>query len=134
MNRNRLRGFVLFALALAAPSGFGASGDKPSAPAEVQAVVLDHNQFLCSNCLFGISDYYFCFDANNKILIGHEKVRTQTWMKDPVDLATRGKTVPIRFDDKFIWVPRPKGKDLKLTQDYTKKIFLASDRCQAAIK
>jgi hypothetical protein len=46
----------------------------------------------------------------------------------------RGKQVPVRFDDKFIWVSEPNGKELKLTQDYTKKIFLDSDKCQAAVK
>jgi hypothetical protein len=45
-----------------------------------------------------------------------------------------GKQVPVRFDDKFIWVSEPNGKELKLTQDYTKKIFLDSDKCQAAVK
>ena len=125
---------LIFLATALAVSSWAADKSPAQVPAQVQAVVLDHNQFLCTNCLFGISDYYFCFEANDKILIGHDKVRTQTWQKDPVELAERGKTVAIRFDDRFIWVPRPKGKDLKLTQDYTKKIFLSSDKCQAAIK
>ena len=136
MNRARLFIFLLQALVLVqavflllAPAAFGAA-DK----AQAQAVMLDHNAFACSNCLFGISDYYFCFDVNNRILIGHDKVRTQTWMKSPKDLMERGKTVPVRFDDKHIWVTRADGKELKLTQDYTKKIFMQSDRCQRAVK
>jgi hypothetical protein len=130
MNRANLRIFLCFAIALAVPASFGATEDKTQA----QAVMLDHNEFPCSNCLFGISDYYFCFDANNKILIGHDKVRTQTWMKNPTDLMERGKTVPVRFDEKHIWVTRANGKELKLTQDYSKKIFLQNDRCQRAAK
>jgi hypothetical protein len=54
--------------------------------------------------------------------------------KTPVDLMQRGKSVPVRFDDKYIWVSEPNGKELRLTQDYTKKIFLDSAKCQAAIK
>lgn len=127
----RMKQGVFLILALAA---CGAAGAKNDETAQVQAVVLDHNVFACSNCLFGISDYYFCFDAGGKILVGHDKVRTQTWMKDPVDLLERGKTVQLRYDDKSIWVSRPGGKDVKLTQDYTKQIFLSSDRCQAATK
>jgi hypothetical protein len=51
----------------------------------------------------------------------------------PTDLMVPGKAVSIRFNDKYIWVPQAKGKDLKLTQDYTKSIFLNSDRCKAAV-
>ncbi len=96
--------------------------------------MLDHNEFPCANCLFGVADYYFCFDASSKILIGYDKVRTQTRKKVPTDLMERGKTVPLRFDDKYIWVKQANGKELRLTQDYTKKIFLSSDRCQRAVK
>jgi len=122
---------VLFCIAigLLVPASFGAVEGQAA-----QAIMLDHNEYPCENCLFGMSDYYFCFEANSKILIGHEKVRTQMRKHAPVDLMERGKTVSIRFDDKFIWVPQAKGKDLKLTQDYTKKIFLESDRCLAAVK
>jgi hypothetical protein len=122
---------VCVALWLTMPLSSGAADEKGQ-PA--QAVMLDHNEFPCVNCLFGMSDYYFCFDANSKILIGHEKIRTQMRKHEPAALMERGKTVPIRFDSLFIWVPQAKGKDLKLTQDYTKKIFLNSDRCQAAVQ
>jgi hypothetical protein len=125
---------VCFALVLLTPVESVYGGKTQVQGQSAQATMLDHNEFPCDNCLFGIADYYFCFDANSKILIGHEKVRTQTRKHEPTALMERGKTVPIRFDDQFIWVPQAKGKDLKLTQDYTKKIFLNSDRCQAAVK
>jgi hypothetical protein len=135
MTRGRASVFFLMALAMLSPGTFGATADKAvSESATIQAVLLDHNEFLCSNCLFGMSDYYFCFDANDRILLGHEKVRGQTWKQSPVDLLERGKTVPLRYDDKYIWVMRSNGKEAKLTQDYTKKIFLKNDRCQAAVK
>lgn len=120
---------VCIAAGLLAPASFCATEGQA-----IQATMLDHNEYPCVNCLFGTGDYYFCFDAGSKILIGHEKVRTQMRKKEPTALMERGKSVSIRYDDKFIWVPQPKGKDLKLTQDYTKKIFLENDRCQAAVK
>jgi hypothetical protein len=130
MNRANLRRFLCLAIALAVPASFSAKTDTT----QVQAVMLDHNEFPCANCLFGISDYYFCFEAKDKILIGYDKVRTQTRAKLPTDLMERGKTVPLRFDEKYIWVTRANGKEVKLIQDYTKKIFLGSDRCQRAVK
>jgi len=127
-----LRMLLLAAVALAVPYSFGAAV-KPSGPT-LQATILDHNEYTCENCLFGMSDYYFCFDAGQKIVIGHEKVRTQMRKKNPLDLMQRGKTVAVRFDDKYIWVTEPNGKEMRLMQDYTKKIFLDSSRCQAAVR
>jgi len=120
---------VVLAIFLLAPVSFAGTEGQT-----VQATMLDHNEYPCENCLFGISDYYFCFAAQDKILVGHEKIRTQMRKHAPAELMERGKSISIRYDDKFIWVPQVKGKDLKLTQDYSKKIFLQSDRCQAAIK
>ncbi|MES1260334.1 MAG: hypothetical protein ABUS49_01265 [Acidobacteriota bacterium] len=100
---------------------------------QAQAVLLDHSEYLCKNCFLGNSDYYFCFDVNSKILIGHEKVRVQTRRKTPDNLlGQRGQTVPIRYDDQYIWIPGPNGKDQRLTQDYTRKLFTVSDACQKA--
>ncbi len=128
------RGLLILAgavLALvAAPVSFGASEVKGPL---VEATFLDQNGYTCQNCLFGITDNYFCFNAGGKILIGHEKVRTQT-RQHTVPSMERGKTLQIRFDDRYIWVPLARGKDLKLTQDYTKKIFLNDEKCQAAVK
>jgi hypothetical protein len=113
--------------------GLGAA-DKKAEPAAAQATILDHNEYTCENCLFGNSHFYVCFDANQKILVGHEKVRTQTFKKNPDELLERGKSVSLRYDDKYIWVTAPGGKERKLTQDYTKKIFIDDPRCQAATK
>jgi hypothetical protein len=133
MNLGYIRVMLCLAIVLTAPCTFGAGEDKALTP--VQATVLDHNEFPCVNCLFGMSDYYVCFDAGSKIVIGHEKVRTDARRHYPTALTERGKTFSVRFDDKFIWVDEPGvKKPVKLTQDYTKKIFLSSDKCQAAIK
>jgi hypothetical protein len=106
---------------------------KREASTQAQAVLLDHSEYLCKNCFLGNSDYYFCFDVNSKILIGHEKVRVQTRRQTPDNLlGERGQTVPIRYDDQYIWIIGPNGKDQRLTQDYTKKLFTVSDTCQKA--
>jgi hypothetical protein len=134
MNSACARAVLGLVLTLAGSIVAGAADKKEPAP-PTQAVLLDHAEYICSNCLFGNSDYYFCFDVNSKILIGHEKIRTQTWMKAPENLLeTRGNTVPIRFDDKYIWIPGPNGKEQRLTQDYTRKLFTFSDACQRAVK
>jgi len=123
--------FVCLALALSSAVSFGASADAP----KVQATLLDHSEYLCKNCLFGMSDYYFCFNANDKILVGYERVRTQIRKPAPENLiASAGKMVPIRFDEKYIWVPGPRGKDVRLTQDYSKQLFLFSDQCKRAVR
>jgi hypothetical protein len=109
--------------------------DTKEPASRTEAVLLDRAEYMCKNCLFGNSDYYFCFDANSKILIGHEKIRTQTRKKAPDNLLeTRGNKVPIRFDDKYIWIPGPNGKEQKLTQDYSRDLFMFNAACQAATK
>ena len=44
-----------------------------------------------------------------------------------------GQTVPISYDDKHIWVTREDGKQVRLTQTYSRDIF-TNDRCRAAVK
>ena len=80
-------------------------------PPQVQARLLDSNQYLCDNCFFGASTYYYCFEADHRILIGYSKIPTLNWA-DPAsnDLAKLHKswkplkeeeaqTVPLRYDD-----------------------------------
>lgn len=126
------RALICFLLALASSTVMGAKDKKEPGP-QTQATLLDHAEYLCQNCLFGNSDYYFCFDVNNKILVGHEKIRTQTWMKAPQNLlGERGQKVSIRFDNSYIWIPGPKGKDQLLKQDYTRNLFTFNAACQKA--
>ena len=42
--------------------------------------------------------------------------------------------VPLRYDDKFIWVTRNDGKTVKLKQDYNTDIFLNNSQCRGAVK
>jgi hypothetical protein len=137
-----VRTFCAFVLiASAAQPAWAATPAKP----EVQAQLLDRNEYLCDNCLFGSSSYYYCFEADNKILIGYQKVPVINW-KDPAsnDLTklhkswepwtSEGQMVPLRYDDKYIWLTRPDGKQVKLKQDYTTDIFINSQQCRTAVK
>ena len=129
--------FLLFALVICS---LGATPDKP----QVQGQLLDHNEYLCSNCFFGASTYYYCFEAGDKILIGYQKIPTLNWKDEASnDLTKVHKSwapwtaegmVPLRYDDKYIWVNKPDGKTVKLKQDYTTDIFINDTRCRAAVK
>jgi len=131
-------GLLFFAFAAAAVA---AGPDRP----QVQGQLLDHNEYVCSNCFFGASTYYYCFEAGDKILIGYQKSPTLNW-KDSTsnDLAkvhkawrpwkSEGQAVPLRYDDKSIWVTRADGKTVKLKQDYSTDIFLNNQQCRAATK
>src|SRR5665213_2464454 len=139
-------GFLLFAFALAAalPGSGIASAATPDLP-QVQGQLLDHNEYLCSNCLFGASTYYYCFEAGDKILIGYQKVPAMNWQDSSANLLTKahkswipwtaeGQTVPLRYDEKYIWVARPDGKQVRLKQDYNTDIFTNNNQCRAAVK
>src|ERR1700685_3757497 len=73
---------LLFALILIA------SAKAPETP-EVQGKLLDQNEYPCSNCFFGASTYYFCFEADNKILIGYQKIPTMNWKDQQANWLTK---------------------------------------------
>ena len=122
-------------------AALAAAPDKP----QVQAQLLDSNQYLCNNCFFGASKYYYCFEADKKILIGYQKTPVLNW-KDPAsnDLTklhkswkpwnAEGQTIPLRYDTEHIWLTRPDGKTVRLKQDYTTDIFVNSSQCRSAVK
>jgi hypothetical protein len=131
-------GFILLVFAIVA---LAAAPDKP----QVQGQLLDHNEYLCSNCFFGASTYYYCFEADKKILIGYEKIPTLNW-QDPASndlkkvhkswapLSAEGQNVSLRYDDKYIWVDRPGTKAVRLKQDYNTDIFVNNSQCRGAVK
>lgn len=45
-----------------------------------------------------------------------------------------GEAFPITYDETHIWVTRPNGKPVKLTQSYTHDIFTANDECRQAAR
>jgi hypothetical protein len=153
-----VRTSVCLAAALAAPSSFAA---KP-VPPPVQAKVLDRAELLCDNCFFGPSYYYYCFEADNKILVGYQRVPVMNWTDKSKNYlakahpawtvwAAPGETVPISYDSKNIWVTRPDpvpgateggplhvlfkaGKQVKLLQSYSHDVFTGNDRCRDAVR
>src|SRR5580692_1352411 len=76
---------------LAAPVGWAKLpwAKEKIVPPPVQAQVLDHAELLCSNCFFGPSDYYFCFAADNKVLIGYQRTPVLNWQDDTKNYLTR---------------------------------------------
>lgn len=130
---------VLVLLAFVVASS-AVAAEKP----QVQARLLDHNEYLCANCFFGASTYYYCFEADHKILIGYDKMPVINW-QDPAsnDLAKlhkswkplrpEGDTVELRYDDKHIWVTA-NGRTVRLKQDYTTDIFVNNRQCRSAVR
>jgi hypothetical protein len=136
---------VCVAAGLAASVTFGASADRP----QVDARLLDRAAFLCSNCFFGPSTYYYCFAVGEKILIGYQRTPVLNWQdKSKNYLASihsnwtawtaPGQTVPIRYDTQHIWISRAEGRpaghglvaDLKaagkwVSRDNAKEVRLA---------
>jgi hypothetical protein len=140
MQSASLRLFAFILVAAAVPVSFGAAADRQ----QVQAQVLDQNRYLCDNCFFGPSTYYFCFAAGNKVLIGRQKVPVLNWRNDDKNYFTKvhkgwtpwtapGQSVQLSYDDKDIWVSRPDGKEVKLKQDYTQDLFTDA-QCRSAVK
>jgi hypothetical protein len=124
---------------LAAQALFAA--DRP----QVQAQLLDHAEMPCANCFFGPSYYYYCFEADNKVLIGYQRTPVINWQDESKNYLTRvhrgwttwtppGETLPISYDEKHIWVTRPEGKPVKLTQTYSRDVFTGNSRCQDAVR
>lgn len=131
-------GIIFFAFVF---SALAAAPDKP----QVQGQLLDQNEYLCSNCFFGASTYYYCFEAGDKILIGYQKIPTINWKDDASNDLTKvhkswapwtseSKTVPLRYDEKYIWVTKPDGKTVKLKQDYNTDIFVNNNQCRSVVK
>jgi hypothetical protein len=115
-----VRSVILASVCLAAPVCFPAEAPRQEATAQV----LDHAEFLCDNCFFGASDYYYCFAADNKVLVGYQKTPVLNWRDKSKNYFTPvrprwaawdapGQTVPISYDDKHIWVSRAEGKQAR---------------------
>jgi hypothetical protein len=132
---------VCLATSLAAPAAFGAVDGRQ----QVQARLLDHAELLCDNCFFGPSYYYYCFEVDNKILIGYQTTRVLNWEDKSKNYLTKvhkawtvwsppGETVPISYDEAHIWVDGPNGKPVKLTQSYSRDVFINNDRCREAVR
>jgi hypothetical protein len=138
-SRSAIRASVCAAVLVAAAVSFGAAADRH----QVQAQVLDHAEFLCANCFYGPSDYYYCFAADNQILVGYQRTRVMNWQDKSKNHLTKvqdgwekwtppGMSVPLSYDAKHIWVSRPDGKPVRLTRSSMRDIFINNDQCRAA--
>jgi hypothetical protein len=136
--RSILRNSLCLAALLAAPADFQAASPRQQA----QAPLLDHAEFPCVNCFFARSDRYYCFQADNQILIAHRKIPVVNWQDESKNYITRvhpawkdwtppGQTVPISFDDKHVWLRQANGKELKLARVFTGDIFTNNAQCRA---
>ena len=137
---------LALAVCLAVSLAEAASGAKASDRLEAQAQVLDHAEFLCDNCFFGASDYYFCFATDHGILVAYQSIPVMNWEDKSKNYLTKvhhawtpwtsdGATVPISYDDKYIWVSRPNGKKVqkvKLHRSSLRDIFANSAQCRQA--
>jgi hypothetical protein len=108
---------ICVAASLAAPLSFGADAGRQTG----QARLLDRAAFLCSNCFFGPSTYYYCFAVDNKILVGYQRTPVLNWedkSKNYLDSVhnnwtawtASAPTMPISYDAKHIWVSRAEAK------------------------
>src|SRR5215475_12774964 len=123
MNSSARSVVPMFAFLLASPVSFGATAGR----VQVQAQVLDHAELLCANCFFGASDYYYCFAADNTILIAYQRTPVLNWRDKSKNYLTRvhpgwtawtpsGQSLMMSYDDKHIWVSRGEGKQVRLTR------------------
>jgi hypothetical protein len=156
--RSLVRTLVCLAAVIAAPLSFGAAPPQQQA----QAKLLDHAELLCDNCFFGPSFYYYCFEADNKILVGYQRVPVMNWTDKSKNYLTKahpawtvwaapGETVPISYDATHIWVTRPDpvpgateggplhvlfkaGKQVKLLQSYSRDVFTSNEQCRDAVR
>jgi hypothetical protein len=126
---------------LAAPIPF----KKARPRTQAQAQVLDRAEFLCSNCFFAPSDYYFCFDAGNQIFVAYQRIPVINWHdKTKNDLARvrhkwtvwnpPSQSFPISYDEKNIWVSRDNGKQVKLIRSGLSDMFSSDARCRPTPK
>ena len=136
-----VRTSVCVAALIAPPTVFGATADRR----QVQAKLLDRAELLCDNCFFGPSYYYYCFEADNKILIGYQTTRVLNWEDKSKNYLTKvhkawtvwtppGETIPIGYDGMHIWVTRPSGKPVKLTPSSSLDGFITNNRCREAVR
>jgi hypothetical protein len=139
-----LRIYVFVAALLVAHVSIGVAADRQQA----EARLLDQAAFLCSNCFFGPSTYYYCFEVGSQILVGYQRTPVLNWQDESKNYLTSihstwtawkasGQTIPISYDAKHLWVRRPDaepashgvGGDLKaagkwLSRDNSKEVRL----------
>jgi hypothetical protein len=129
---------------LATAAAIGIAYAAPADQKQAQARIVEEEKYGCPNCFFGGSDYFFCFEADNQILVAHDKIPTLNWT-DPnknylVKLhkswkapAPSGDSIKIQYDDKHVWIPRDDGKQIRMSREVDHNPF-TNARCSGAVK
>jgi hypothetical protein len=136
-------------------------GKTPPPRQQAQVQLLDQAAFLCDNCFFGASDYFYCFANDDMVLIGYQRTPVVNWWDKTKNYATKlhpswtvldapTEKVPISYDGEHIWVNRAdqeavqkaggrlhavlkERKDVRLIRDSTRDVF-TNKRCQDAVR
>ncbi|HTS46759.1 MAG TPA: hypothetical protein VMH05_02380 [Bryobacteraceae bacterium] len=131
----------LLALTLAAGSALLAA---PAERKQAQAQILEQASIPCHNCFFGNTYYFFCFDADNQILLAQDKIPTMNYSdanknflgkvhkswRNPLPSSA---PLTISYDDQHLWMTRADGKLIRLKRENSHDVF-TNPRCRAAVK
>ncbi len=140
MTAAAVRKLMLLALAGAVPALFAASAERK----EAQAQILEQASFPCPNCFFGNAYYFFCFQADNQILLAQDKIPTMNYSDSQKNFLGKvhkswrrptpsGESIAIRYDQKHVWIPRADGKLIRLKRESSHDVF-TNPQCRAAVK
>jgi hypothetical protein len=128
---------------------------------QTEARLLDQAALLCNNCFFGTSDYFYCFETAQGILIGYQRAPVVNWWDKSKNYATKAhpswsrldvpqEALRIEYDEKNIWVMRGdqdavqraggalrpfirESADVRLMQNYKRDVF-TNKLCQEAVR
>ena len=135
-----VRKLMILALAGGVPVLFAATAERK----EAQAQILEQASFPCPNCFFGNAYYFFCFQANNQILLAQERIPTMNYDDSRKNYLGKvhkswrsptpsGQPVTIQYDGKHLWMPRADGKPIRLKRENSHDVF-TNPQCRAAVK
>lgn len=135
---------VLTVLVAGAVFGPAVLAAPPADHKEAQAKILEQEKYPCENCFFGGTDYFFCFEADNQVLVAHDKIPTMNWTdpnknyfgklhgswKNP---APENESLKISYDDRHVWMARADGKQIRLDREVSHDPF-TNPQCRGAVK
>lgn len=108
---------------------------RPKAHKYRQGIMIDTGEYdWCHHdCApFDRPTYFFCVRVGDKTLVG-SRPADWFWMYDSSQMFRfKGQPISIRYDDRWMWIVRTDGKDMRLSQDYSRNVFSRSE-CVAEI-
>ena len=133
--------FKVMALALAVgPVVFAAPAERK----ETQAQILEQDSFPCPNCFFGNAYYFFCFAADNQILLAQDKIPTVNYSDSGKNLLGKfhkswrrpnpsAATTTLQYDNDHVWMLGENGQMVRLKRENSRDVF-SNPQCRAAVK